>query len=45
MPKYYVTYEKTYVINAVDDIEAIDNAWFNGEQVHSEIFIEEVSDE
>ena len=45
MPKYYVTYERTYVINAEDDIDAIDNAELNGKQIDGDIFIEEVSDE
>ena len=45
MPKYYVTYERTYVINAEDDIDAIDNAELNGEQIDGDIFLEEVDDD
>lgn len=45
MPKFYVTYERTYVINAKDDIEAIDTAELNGKQVYGDIFLEEADNE
>ena len=45
MPKFYITYERTYVIDAVDDAEAIDNAELNGKQIYGDIFIEEIADE
>lgn len=45
MRKFYVTYDRTYVIRANDDIDAIDNAELNGEQIAGEIFVEEVDDE
>ena len=45
MPKYYVTYDRTYLINANDSIDAIDNAELNGEQIAEDIFVEEADDE
>jgi hypothetical protein len=45
MPKYYVTYDRTYLINANDSIDAIDNAELNGEQIAEDIFVEEADNE
>lgn len=45
MPRYYVTYGRTYVINANDEDEAMATAEFDGKQIDGDIFLEEVDDE
>ena len=45
MPKYYVSYDRTYVVTAEDENQAIDIAEMYGEQIDGEIFVEEAPDE
>lgn len=45
MPKYHVTYERTYVIDANDEDEAMATAELDGKQIDGDIFLEEIDDE
>lgn len=42
MPKYVVSYDRTYVVVADNETEAMDTAEVEGNFVDMEIFIEEV---
>ena len=42
MPRFFVTYDRTYTITAEDEQQAIEIAEFEGKMIDMDIFVEEL---